>query len=79
MGVFTPTEAAVVALLQPLMDNTILLMLAIMVLVMVVGTVLNVVAGVGRLSMDDVTHGVVPFMLVLFPWLVTWPAKLFIG
>lgn len=88
MGVFTPTEAAVVALLQPLMDNKILLMLAIMVLVMVVGTVLNVVAGVGRLSMDDVTRGVVPFMLaefaimflmVLFPWLVTWPAKLFTG
>jgi tripartite ATP-independent transporter DctM subunit len=126
----------VIALLQPLMDNKILLMLAIMVLVMVVGTamdmtptililtpvlmpvvnaagidpvyfgvmfiinnsiglitppvgtVLNVVAGVGRMSMDDVTRGVVPFMLaefaimflmVLFPWLVIWPAKLFSG
>jgi TRAP-type C4-dicarboxylate transport system permease large subunit len=53
-----------------------------------VGTVLNVVAGVGRMSMDDVTRGVVPFMLaefaimflmVLFPWLVIWPAKLFSG
>ncbi len=52
------------------------------------GTVLNVVAGVGRISMDDVTKGVVPFMIaefavmflmVLFPWLVTWPAKLFTG
>jgi TRAP-type C4-dicarboxylate transport system permease large subunit len=49
-----------------------------------VGTVLNVVAGVGRISMDDVTKGVVPFMIaeflimfvmVLFPWLVTWPAR----
>ncbi|RZL56495.1 MAG: TRAP transporter large permease subunit [Variovorax sp.] len=126
----------VIALLQPLMDNKILLMLAIMVLVMVVGTamdmtptililtpvlmpvvtaagidpvyfgvmfiinnsiglitppvgtVLNVVAGVGRMSMDDVTRGVVPFMIaefavmflmVLFPWLVIWPAKLFAG
>ncbi|MDP9899028.1 TRAP transporter large permease [Variovorax ginsengisoli] len=126
----------VIGLLQPFMDNKILLMLAIMVLVMVVGTamdmtptililtpvlmpvvnaagidpvyfgvmfiinnsiglvtppvgtVLNVVAGVGRMSMDDVTRGVVPFMIaefgimfvmVLFPWLVIWPAKLFAG
>ncbi|CAN7633866.1 TRAP transporter large permease subunit [Variovorax sp. LjRoot84] len=126
----------VVGLLQPFMDNKILLMFAIMVLVMIVGTamdmtptililtpvlmpivkaagidpvyfgvmfiinnsiglitppvgtVLNVVAGVGRISMDDVTKGVVPFMIaefailflmVLFPWLVTWPAKFFHG
>jgi len=126
----------VIGLLQPFMDNKILLMLAIMVLVMVVGTamdmtptililtpvlmpvinaagidpvyfgvmfiinnsiglvtppvgtVLNVVAGVGKMSMDDVTRGVVPFMIaefgimflmVLFPWLVIWPAKLFAG
>jgi TRAP-type transport system large permease protein len=49
-----------------------------------VGTVLNVVAGVGRMKIDDVTRGVWPFMLaefsvmflmVLFPPLVTWPAK----
>jgi tripartite ATP-independent transporter DctM subunit len=49
-----------------------------------VGTVLNVVAGVGRMKMDDVTRGVLPFMaaqfvvmflLVLFPWLVTAPAR----
>ena len=42
-----------------------------------VGTVLNVVAGVGRMKMDDVTRGVLPFMvaqlivmflMVLFPW-----------
>ena len=126
----------VVGLLQPFMDNKILLMAAIMVLVMAVGTamdmtptililtpvlmpvvnaagidpvyfgvmfiinnsiglvtppvgtVLNVVAGVGRMSMDDVTKGVVPFMvaefaimflMVVFPWLVTWPAKWFHG
>ncbi|XAH21860.1 TRAP transporter large permease subunit [Xylophilus sp. GW821-FHT01B05] len=126
----------VVDLLQPFMDNKILLMFAIMVLVMVVGTamdmtptililtpvlmpvvraagidpvyfgvlfiinnsiglvtppvgtVLNVVAGVGRMKMDDVTRGVVPFMLaefaimfvmVLFPQTVTWPAKFLYG
>ena len=126
----------VVGLLQPFMGNQILLMFAIMVLVMVVGTamdmtptililtpvlmpivkaagidpvyfgvlfiinnsiglvtppvgtVLNVVAGVGKISMDDVTRGVVPFMIaefavmflmVLFPWLVTGPARLFHG
>jgi tripartite ATP-independent transporter DctM subunit len=53
-----------------------------------VGTVLNVVAGVGRMKMDEVTKGVLPFMLaefailflmVLFPWLVTVPAKWFGG
>jgi tripartite ATP-independent transporter DctM subunit len=49
-----------------------------------VGTVLNVVAGVGRMRMDDVTRGVMPFMLVqflvmfllvLFPDLVMVPAR----
>ena len=126
----------VVGMLQPFLDSPILLMMAIMVLVMVVGTamdmtptililtpvlmpvivaakidpvyfgvlfimnnaiglvtppvgvVLNVVAGVGRMSMDTVTRGVLPFMIaqflimflmVLFPWLVTGPAKLFHG
>jgi len=53
-----------------------------------VGTVLNVVAGVGRMKMDDVTRGVMPFMLaefaimflmVLFPQLVMWPAKWLTG
>ena len=53
-----------------------------------VGTVLSTVAGVGRMKMDDVTRGVMPFMLaeflillamVLFPQLVTVPAKWFIG
>lgn len=126
----------VIGLLQPFMDNKILLMLAIMVLVMVVGTamdmtptililtpvlmpvvkaagidpvyfgvmfiinnsiglitppvgtVLNVVAGVGRMKMDDVTRGVMPFMIaefvvmflmVIFPWLVTGPARFLHG
>jgi tripartite ATP-independent transporter DctM subunit len=53
-----------------------------------VGTVLNVVAGVGRMKMDEVTRGVVPFMLaqfavmfllVLFPSLVLVPMRWFIG
>jgi tripartite ATP-independent transporter DctM subunit len=121
-----------VALLEPFMGNPTLLMIAIMVLVMAVGTamdmtptilimtpvlmpvikaagidpvyfgvlfiinnsiglitppvgtVLNTVAGVGRIRMDDVTHGMLPFMwaefammflMVLFPWLVTGPAR----
>jgi TRAP-type transport system large permease protein len=51
-----------------------------------VGTVLNVVAGVGKMKMDDVTRGVMPFMiaqlvvlflLVLFPQLVLTPLKWF--
>jgi len=126
----------VVQLLKPLLDSPVLLMMAIMVLVMVVGTamdmtptililtpvlmplvkaagidpvyfgvlfiinnsiglvtppvgtVLNVVAGVGRMRMDDVTRGVMPFMIVqfivmflmvLFPSLVMVPAKLLYG
>jgi tripartite ATP-independent transporter DctM subunit len=124
--------AQVVSLLQPLLDNPKLLMAAIMVLCMVVGTamdmtptililtpvlmpivkaagidpvyfgvlfiinnsiglitppvgtVLNVVAGVGRMRMDDVTRGVLPFMavqfivmflMVLFPAIVMVPAR----
>ena len=124
----------VVDLLRPFMDSPILLMAAIMVLVMIVGTamdmtptililtpvlmpvvkaagidpvyfgvmfiinnsiglvtppvgaVLNVVAGVGRMKMDDVTRGVMPFMLaefavmflmIAFPSLVTVPARWF--
>lgn len=127
---------AVVELLQPFMDNPTMLLLAIMVLVVVVGTamdmtptilvltpilmpvikqagidpvyfgvlfivnnsiglitppvgtVLNVVAGVSRVSMEDLIKGVWPFMLaelvvlllmVLFPALVTWPARLIAG
>ena len=126
----------IVGLLQPLLGSPILLMFAIMVLVVVVGTamdmtptililtpvlmpiikaagidpvyfgvlfvmnnaiglitppvgtVLNTVAGVGKVSMDDVTRGVWPFMIaqfglmflmVLFPWLVTGPARWFYG
>jgi tripartite ATP-independent transporter DctM subunit len=128
--------AEVVSLLQPLLDNPTLLMMAIMVLTMVVGTamdmtptililtpvlmplvkaagidpvyfgvlfminnaiglitppvgtVLSTVAGVGKVSMDEVTKGVWPFMLaqfavmflmVLFPQLVMVPARWFHG
>jgi TRAP-type transport system large permease protein len=51
-----------------------------------VGTVLNTVAGVGKVSMDDVTKGVMPFMvaqfivmflMVLFPEIVMVPLKWF--
>src|SRR5437763_5118076 len=126
----------VVKLLQPLLGSPTLLMIAIMVLTMVVGTamdmtptililtpvlmpivkaagidpvyfgvlfminnaiglitppvgtVLSTVAGVGKVSMDAVTKGVWPFMvaqfalmflMVLFPQLVTVPARWFYG
>jgi tripartite ATP-independent transporter DctM subunit len=125
-----------IALLEPFMDNQTLLLIAIMLLVMAVGTamdmtptilimtpvlmpvikaagidpvyfgvlfimnnaiglitppvgtVLNVVAGVGKMKMDEVTRGVLPFMtaqfivmflLVLFPALVLVPARWFYG
>jgi tripartite ATP-independent transporter DctM subunit len=53
-----------------------------------VGVVLNVVCGISNISMEDIIRGVWPFllaqlgvllMLVLFPWLVTGPAKWFGG
>ena len=53
-----------------------------------VGTVLNTVAGVGKISMDDVTKGVWPFMLaqfalmflmVLFPQIIMVPARWLAG
>jgi TRAP-type transport system large permease protein len=53
-----------------------------------VGTVLNTVAGVGKISMDKVTRGVMPFMIaqlvllflmVMFPQIVIWPARFFAG
>ncbi|PVY90903.1 tripartite ATP-independent transporter DctM subunit [Acidovorax sp. 99] len=128
--------SAVIGMLEPFMGNQTLLLIAIMVLVMVVGTamdmtptililtpvlmpvvkaagidpvyfgvlfiinnaiglitppvgtVLNVVAGVGRISMSQVTRGVMPFMvaqfivmflLVLFPSIVTVPLRLLGG
>jgi tripartite ATP-independent transporter DctM subunit len=124
----------IVVLLEPLLDSPKLLMFAIMILVMIVGTamdmtptililtpvlmpivkaagidpvyfgvlfiinnaiglitppvgtVLNTVAGVGKVTMDEVTKGVMPFMIaqfvimflmVLFPQLVMVPAKWF--
>ncbi|MEO6277984.1 TRAP transporter large permease subunit [Roseateles sp.] len=51
-----------------------------------VGTILNVVAGVGRMKMDEVTRGVLPFMaaqfavmfvMVLFPQTVLGPLRWF--
>ena len=126
--------AQVVELLQPLLDSPKLLMVAIMVLTMLVGTaldmtptillltpvlmpvvkaagidpvyfgvlfiinnaiglitppvgtVLNAVAGVGKIGMDEVTKGVVPFMIaqfaimflmIAFPQLVMVPARWF--
>ena len=53
-----------------------------------VGVVLNVVAGVGRMRMDELTRGALPFaaaefammfLMVLFPQLVIWPARLLGG
>lgn len=53
-----------------------------------VGTVLSTVAGVGKVSMDEVTKGVWPFMvaqfavmflMVVFPQLVMVPARWFYG
>jgi TRAP-type transport system large permease protein len=126
----------VIGLLEPFMDNKILLMFAIMILVVIVGTamdmtptililtpvlvpvvkaagidpiyfgvlfiinnsiglitppvgtVLNVVAGVSKVSMEDLMKGVWPFLLaelivlllmILFPPIVTVPAKWFGG
>ncbi|MEJ6023816.1 TRAP transporter large permease subunit [Ramlibacter sp. PS4R-6] len=126
--------AELVSLLQPLLDKPVLLMFMIMVVTMLVGTamdmtptililtpvfmplvkaagidpvyfgvlfiinnaiglitppvgtVLSTVAGVGKVSMDEVTKGVWPFMvaqfavmflMVFFPQLVTVPARWF--
>ncbi|MBS0341929.1 MAG: TRAP transporter large permease subunit [Proteobacteria bacterium] len=128
--------AELVAMLKPLLDSPVILMLAIMVITMLVGTamdmtptililtpvfmplvkaagidpvyfgvlfminnaiglitppvgtVLSTVAGVGKVSMDEVTKGVWPFMvaqfalmflLVFFPSLVTVPARWLAG
>lgn len=51
-----------------------------------VGAVLNVAAGVGKMQMDDIVRGVWPFLishvvvlflLIFFPWLVTVPLEWF--
>jgi TRAP-type C4-dicarboxylate transport system permease large subunit len=53
-----------------------------------VGIVLNVVCGVARVSMSDVIRGVNPFLvaqvfvlflLIVFPQLVMWPFRAFMG
>ena len=51
-----------------------------------VGAVLNTVSGVARISMEDATRGVLPFLLaeivvlavlIVFPWIVTGPVSWF--
>jgi tripartite ATP-independent transporter DctM subunit len=95
---FTPTVLILTPVLMPLVKQAgidpvyfgVLFIInnAIGLVTPPVGTVLNVVAGVGRMKMDEVTRGVVPFMcaefavmflMVLFPQLVTVPAKWFSG
>ncbi|CAN1499045.1 DctQ TRAP-type C4-dicarboxylate transport system, large permease component [Rhabdaerophilaceae bacterium] len=53
-----------------------------------VGTVLNVVCAIGNVPMERVIRGVMPFLiaqtlvmalLIIFPWLVTGPARFFYG
>ena len=53
-----------------------------------VGTVLNVVCGVGKVPMSQAVRGVLPFigayvvllgLFILFPQLITWPAQLLGG
>ena len=53
-----------------------------------VGTERNVVAGLGKMKKDEMTRGVLPlmvaefkvmFLMVLFPWHVTGPARWFSG
>ena len=53
-----------------------------------VGTVLSVVAGVGRMKMEQAAKGILPFaaaqaavmfLLVLFPQIVIVPARFFFG
>ena len=97
MGVFTPTEAAVVVVVAAIhalfvagfIDPVYFGMLftinnSIGLITPPVGTVLDAVAGVGKMRMDDVTRGVLPFMamqfaimflLVLFSQSVMWPAR----
>jgi TRAP-type transport system large permease protein len=117
--------AQLITLLQPLLDSPKLLMAAIMVIVIIVGTAMDMtptililtpvliplvkaagidpvyfgvmfiinnaiglitppVAGVGKIGMDEVTKGVLPFMLaqfvllflmVIFPEIVMGPAR----
>ena len=92
----TPTILILVPVLMPLVKTAgidpvyfgVMFMIncAIGLITPPVGVVLNTVAGVGKVSMDRVTAGVWPFMLVqfafmfllvLFPQLVTVPASLF--
>src|SRR5439155_851521 len=89
-GIFTPTEAAVKAAgIDPIYFGVLFIVNnSIGLITPPVGVVLNVVAGVSKISMEDVMRGVWPFMLaetavlllmVVFPPLVTIPAKWFAG
>ncbi|MFT3962944.1 TRAP transporter large permease subunit [Propionivibrio sp.] len=93
---FTPTILILTPVLMPVLKNAgidpvyfgILFIMnnAIGLITPPVGTVLNVVCGIGRVNMDDAIKGVMPFMLVellvmfllvAFPSLVTVPASFF--
>ena len=93
---FTPTVLILTPVLMPLVRQAgidpvyfgVLFIInnAIGLITPPVGTVLNAVAGAGRVSMDEVTKGVLPFMvaqflimfaMVAFPQLVMVPARWF--
>jgi TRAP-type C4-dicarboxylate transport system permease large subunit len=95
---FTPTLMILTPVLMPIVKQAgidpvyfgVLFMInnAIGLVTPPVGTVLNVVAGVGKMKLDEVTRGVVPFMLaefgvmfllVFFPQIVMVPAKWLAG
>ena len=86
-GIFTPTEGAIAACLWAMVLGFGVLFIinnSIGLITPPVGTVLNVVAGVTRTTMEDLMKGVWPFLLaelavlvllILFPALVTVPAR----
>jgi tripartite ATP-independent transporter DctM subunit len=95
---FTPTVLILTPVLMPLVKQAgidpvyfgVLFIInnAIGLLTPPVGIVLNVVCGVARVSMTDVIKGVSPFLiaqtvvllaLILFPQLVMWPYRAFMG
>jgi tripartite ATP-independent transporter DctM subunit len=95
---FTPTVLILTPVLMPLVKQAgidpvyfgVLFIInnAIGLLTPPVGIVLNVVCGVARVSMTDVIRGVNPFLLaqvfvlfllIVFPQLVMWPYRAFMG
>lgn len=69
----TPTILILTLVLMPLVKATGIDPVDFGVLLIPVGSVLDVVAGVGRMKIDEVTVGVLPFMIVLFP-MVLFPS-----